>query len=161
MEAPDHDLLIERMDRLEHQVRRWRLAAGVPLGILLLAGVLGAKPAKEIRTESLIIQDKAGRSRAAFVVSPEGTVIMGLIDGSRRTRASLFVYEDGKAGLSLADESAKPRVQLELSGGAVGDASVRVNDADEKPRGELRVDADGAPSLQISDGEGKPLFRAP
>jgi hypothetical protein len=153
--------LLHRMERLERQVRRWRVAAGASLGIIVLAGILGAAPVKEVRTKKLIIEGPDGLTRAGFVVSPEGTVIMGLMDGKRRTRASLFVYQDGTTGLSLADASAKPRVQLDLSGGDVGNASVRVNDADEKPRAELRVGADGTPSLKISDGEGKALFGAP
>ena len=59
MTTPE-DGLLRRMDRLERQVRRWRVAAGASLGMVVLAGILGAAPVKEIRTKKLIIEDQQG-----------------------------------------------------------------------------------------------------
>jgi hypothetical protein len=162
MSETEISALVCRVDRLETRLRRARLLGAASLGALLLLGSLGATgPSDEIRTKSLIVVDRDGKSRAGFTVGPDGTVLLGFLDANRRTRASIFVGDGGAAGLALADATGKPRVRLDSPGNETGRWGLIVNDPSEKPRAEVVVSPDGNPSLRLSDGTGKELFAAP
>jgi hypothetical protein len=113
---------VERLQRLEKEVRIWRLAG---LGLALLGLVAAAKPqvnAQEI-TASRITITADGKTRLRL--QPDGV----LLYYDDQLRATVGAERDS-AAVMLYDGKAKPRMLIHVTGGK---PAVEVLDADGKP----------------------------
>jgi hypothetical protein len=81
MENTDSALVLRRVERLERENRRWRLAA-----LLLLVGIGGVAAAQAGRTvtaDKLILVDSQGNNRAVIAVSEKGALQTFMTSGGR------------------------------------------------------------------------------
>lgn len=90
---PDLERLHERLDQLERQNRRWKLAATLML-VLGGAGILMAAQAKDknekiSEMEKFVLRDPAGKQRAWFGVGKDGPALN-------------FLNDDGNTGSSIS-----------------------------------------------------------
>ncbi len=165
------DVLIERLDRLEREARRWRLAAvvvGVVLGLVVLVGATPPAPvADEIRARRFVVVDEAGKTRALLGVE-DGEARLALHHETGRRLASLQVHSTGTSALYLAGKNGADRAWLEVAGDAP-----RLVFRDEFARQRVVLGAftisyttgvnERRPtsSLVLFDKDGKVLFKAP
>jgi hypothetical protein len=108
--------LIERVEALERENRRWRRAALVAISAFAAAAALGlsAPPAKTLDLQLLRIVDARGKTRAVLGMGDEGPAL-ALLDEKGRLRANFGVEKDGPS-LDLLDASETPRAQLTVDG---------------------------------------------
>ena len=148
------DGIMERVERLERESRRWRGIALV-LGLLLAAvGVMGqAKTARTVEATRFVLKDTANRVRAELVAQ-------------ERSVALRFKDEGGIPRLTVGTEDATAVVVLNDRTGAVaanvavlphGAPGMTLYDPAGKPRVEVSVARDGTPSLVTKS----PAWKAP
>ncbi len=156
MSEPILNTLTQRLDRLERENRRLKIAGAVLLLALAAVGVMGqvlpkAVP-KVVEAERFVLRDTRGRTRATLDAEGSGTLALSLYDQNGKIRASLAVEADGTPRLDLVDQNGKQRVALNV----VKDASALVlADQNGKGRISLTVLPGGRPDLALSDQNGK------
>lgn len=108
--------LIERVDALERENRRWKRATLVVAAALAAAAVVGmsSPPTKTLDLELLRIVDSRGKARAILGMGDDGPAL-SLLDEKGRLRANLGIEKDGPS-LDLLDTSESPRAQLTVDG---------------------------------------------
>ena len=142
----------ERLTRLEREVRRWRVTAGLVLLVGVGLALAGAKKGPgELTATKLTIVDAAGKMRAGLGVAADG-VALKLTDAAGKTSVGVAVTADVGV-LMFTDAAGKTRAALAL---AADRAGLMLADADGKPRAALAVDKDGWPALTLGDADGKP-----
>ena len=135
----------ERLTRLEREVRRWRVTAGLVLLVGVGLALAGAKKGPgELTATKLTIVDAAGKMRAGLGVAADG-VALKLTDAAGKTSVGVAVTADVGV-LMFTDAAGKTRAALAL---AADRAGLMHGDADGKPRAVL-----GRASLEtINSGE--------
>jgi len=132
--------LEERMERLEWQNRRLRLAvAGVLAVVVALVCVAATRPApKVLLAQGFLLVDARGKGRAGLAMLPDGCPALSFLGDKRK----------GKGGVLLS---------LLPEGGA------RLQFLDDKGRGRAGVGLlpDGTPGLALLDAKGKAIWMAP
>ncbi len=108
--------LIERVEALERENRRWKRTALAAAALLIAAAVVGmsAPPTKTLDLELLRIVDSHGKARAILGMSEEGPAL-SLLDEKGRLRANLGLEKNGPS-LDLLDTAETPRAQLTVDG---------------------------------------------
>jgi hypothetical protein len=109
--------VLQRIDRLERDHRRWKSLACIPMIILGLILILGISDYKmgvfhEIRAQQFILVDADGKMRASLRVGSDESAALALVDKDGWTRAGLAVLPDGSPRLRLYDQKEKPRSGL-------------------------------------------------
>jgi len=110
--------LVQRLDRLERHLRRWRvlgIVAMIALGLVFLLGATSPKAADEIRAKRFVLVDEDGRVRAMLHLAASRFAGLQLYDQSGRSGAFLFTWPEGGAALTLLDSALKERVNLSVS----------------------------------------------
>ena len=134
-QTSDWQGVVERLDRLERERRRWRAVAtalcGI-LGCLFLAGATGE------------------RGVVAFDEVRAGQFV--LVDAKGTPRAALKVGADGSTALVLAGLDGKPLTGLSVL--SSGSSRLRFYDREGKARGGLGVQNDGVIGLALADADG-------
>ena len=138
MNEPTLNTLTQRLDRLERENRRLKLAGAIRLLALAAVGAMGqvlpkAVP-KVVEAEGFALLDAQGKLRAVLSTSGAG-LALSLMELNRVPRANLALSSSGEAALSLVDLNAKRRIFL-------------------------GIDTSGAPRLEFFDKDGKPIWRA-
>ena len=148
------EVIVQRIERLERESRRWRAGALV-LGLLLAAaGVMGqARTGRTVEATRFVLKDSANRVRAELVAQ-------------ERSVALRFKDEGGIPRLTVGTEDATAVVVLNDRTGAVaanvavlphGAPGITLYDPAGKPRVEVSVARDGTPSLLTTS----PAWKAP
>lgn len=108
--------LIERVESLERENRRWKRTALVVASALAAAAMVGmsSPPTKTLDLELLRIVDSSGKARAILGMGDEGPAL-SLLDEKGRLRANLGIEKAGPS-LDLLDTSETPRAQLTVDG---------------------------------------------
>ncbi len=147
------DTLTQRLDRLERENRRLKVAGTIVFLVLVAVGAMGqvlpkAVP-KVVEAERFVLRDARGKMLATL-----GTDGLVLADQNGKFRAALGVGTDGSASLIFDDQNEKPRVTL----GVLDDGTphLALLDQNEKPRLALAVGTDGTPHLALFDQNKKP-----
>jgi hypothetical protein len=107
------DALLYRVERLERQNRFQRRVAS--LLVILFGGLVlmgQTTPSRTLESNSFVLKDAAGRTRAALRLDSAGTVQLVLADQTERTHAQLSVANNGNANLALNDSKGIVRVGL-------------------------------------------------
>lgn len=142
-------LLLQRVERLERELRRWRIAGVASLLVVALIVLLGATisgvPA-EIRAHRLVVMDDRGKDRIVLDARDDAGVVFYDKQGTPVARLDEF---DGKPSLRLAHGDASlvlttvldvPAVLASLGKGSAG----------------LTILPDGSPVLELTDNQGRP-----
>jgi hypothetical protein len=151
MTEPTLETLTRRLDRLEREVRRWKVVASCAVAVLGLAVILwpAAAALQDVQEQIVAKEIMANEVLAArFAVADKG--------GKRRGAFSLL--QDGSVGLSISAPDGKT---ASLSGDAGGRTGVVLYDKDRHLRAEMYLGHDGAPRLSFYDGNGKAIWKAP
>ncbi len=131
------DGIVQRIERLERDARRWRTLA-VVLGLLLGAvGVMGqARTGRTVEATRFVLKDNANRVRAELVAqersvalrfkdeggiprltvgTEDATAVVVLNDRMGAVAASVAVLPHGAPGMTLYDPAGKPRVEVSVA----------------------------------------------
>lgn len=158
MNESDLGAITERLERLERQNRRLRLAGVVLLLVgaaLATAGVAHPAPPPVLEAQRFLVRDPAGRPRAVLGVVGDASAL-NLYDRAGTGRASLTVDADGGSRLGFFDREGRSRVALDLAGD--GTAMVGFYDRNGRAHAQLRVAPDGTIGLGFFDREGRPIW---
>jgi len=142
--------LVQRMDRLERQNRRMKLAAVLMLvGIAAVIGMGQAGFGKQriITAEQFILQDKNGNPRGGLYVRPDGSASLGITDSKEKPRFLVTVKPNGDPSLSMSGEKQE---LLALTPSAIG-----LQDREGNPRILLAEQLNGGASLNIYQKNGQ------
>jgi hypothetical protein len=159
-ETPCLDTVIARLEKVERQNRRFKLA-GVCLLILgsslLLMGAF-ASPPRTVKAEHFTLLDPRGKARARLSTVGDSAVL-SFHDQQGLTRASFTVGSDGFPGLVFHDQHGEVRVFL---GVVDGEPVLGLRDHRGAHRAMVKLSqADGAPLIFVTDTDGNTLWQAP
>jgi hypothetical protein len=174
MDSTTLDRLTQRLDRLERENRRWRLAGCLSVlglvAVALMGQAMPGKAAKVVEAEEFVLRDAGGIERAALrmeagspwlelfdqggklrtFVAPSN---IGLMDGPR-VRLLLTLYEDQPL-IQLYGDAGNLRAQLGIhKNGAVGLRLGGVGPGDV----DLGVGADGSAELALTASRASALL---
>jgi hypothetical protein len=134
------EILMQRVQKLEREIRRWRRCGAVALTGVTAALLMGQAPPppvpKVVEAQRFVLRDESGDARAVLAVGPDGTVGLGLHDKGGTARAWLSLGPQGSPTFALFDNTAKPRATL-------------------------RLWPDGVPRLALNDKDGGVIWSAP
>ncbi len=152
MTEPTLDTLTQRLDRLERENRRLKVAGAILLLALAAVGAMGqmtprAVP-KVVEAERFVLRDTKGNILAIMGTEASGTSL-SLYDQKGKPRAWLGVTADGAPVLALFDQNGKDRAGLVL--GADGTPALALLDQNGKRRAVLSTLVDGTPGLLFAD----------
>jgi hypothetical protein len=150
--------LVERVERLERDARRWKLAAGLGGLVVAALGVMGAGSTRTLDAHKFVLRDSANRPRAELATDGDRSLALRFKDDAGIPRAT-FGVENDSAILVLADRSAKPRAVLSVL--PHGAPSLTLYDEAGKARAELSLTREGVPALTTFDREGLVKSRTP
>lgn len=131
------DPIVQRIERLKRESRRWRGLA-LALGLILAAtGVMGqARTGRTAEASRFVLKDSADRVRAELVAqdrsvalrfkdeggiprltvgTEDATAVVVLNDRTGAVAASVAVLPHGAPGMTLYDVAGKPRVEIAVS----------------------------------------------
>ncbi len=130
MKEPSVEALTQRLERVEREIRRWRILGSVALATLVILVLLGAtsqKVPEEIRARRFVLEDERGKVLALLgrVTLPHDvfpqlpgkrdlTPALVLFDAEKRVRALLGVDGGGDADLTLYAGKDKSRASLKV-----------------------------------------------
>jgi len=160
MEHKGHiDAIVQRLERLERQGRRWKATATlaiITLGLVLLigAGKNGETSVpNELQAHAFVLVARDGTPLARLGLLPHGAWGLGFYDQGKKSRIVLSVEGDGSSLLSLFGKDGKGSLLLSANGS--GATSLRLVDTHWKTRTALATWPDGSPFLQLTDRDGK------
>lgn len=165
MNEPMRNAVLQRLDRLERQHRRWQLLGGSALALLGLAVLLGAtgskeiKALEEIRAKRFVLVDAHGAPRGGLHVGTDGKSRVILTDQMGTPHAVLFVEASGAPGLVLYDQAGGRRATFLVDTDHA--PALVLTDGAGATRAKLFVRPEGSASLALYDQTGKLLWRAP
>jgi hypothetical protein len=123
MHQPSVDLLMQRLERLERDNRRFK-RAGAVFGLGALAVVLMGQAtvqdrvsanmvvARTIEAQSILLRDATGKVRALLESQPTGPVTLTLSDKDGRERLALGVGPAGGVGVVFRDKEGTVRAGM-------------------------------------------------
>ena len=153
------DAIVQRLERLERQGRRWKATATLAimtLGLVLLiaAGKNGETSVpNELQAHAFVLVARDGTPLARLGLLPHGAWGLGFYDQGKKSRIVLSVEGDGSSLLSLFGKDGKGSLFLSANGS--GATSLRLVDTHWKTRTALATWPDGSPFLQLTDRDGK------
>jgi uncharacterized protein (DUF1684 family) len=109
-----NDGILERLDRLEAENRRWRAAGSALLVALLGVVFLGqAAPASgAIEATSIVVRGPEGKGVLRLGAQADGTFGVALEDSAGKARAAIRFASKGEPELVVADSTGAPRVHV-------------------------------------------------
>ncbi len=150
MTDPTLDSLAQRLDRLERENRRLKLAGAILLLALVAVGAMGqvlpkAVP-KVVEAERFVLRDTKGKTRGGLGVLADGTTALAFYDQNEKVRAVLGVEPAGPS-LVLYGQNSETRAVL----GHIGLETKATGTVEQRP----------ASSLVLFDRDGKVIWKAP
>ncbi len=161
--------LVERLERVERENRRWKV---IGIGVVILVGLAlftgAAKPRvqDEVRARRFTLVDSKGKIQGFLGFSAIGSPTLflfdnptvTLFDSERRPRVQLAggVLE---SGLRLYAKSGDPLADLYIESGEW--PRLALYDKSKRRRVALQVLFDGSPGLTLKERGGKTIWSAP
>ncbi len=151
----------ERLDRIERELRRWRLGALAALSLAVIVGTAGAlaEHAKDLRVQTLRLVDQQGKERI-ILTAEEGIPDMTFLDPAGKGRLTLDITED-RTPVLLFSESGEEKNGLTLGFGEEEGPMLQFFDNKGKKRITIAAPPKGKPYLRFMDDQGKLIFRFP
>jgi len=156
----DRVSIVERIDLLEREVRRWRRAAVILTAfVVALATMAHAYPgARVLEAQRFVLKDSQGRVRVELGGDNDHSIALRFKDDSGASRLTLGL-EDDAALLVLSEKGGRPRAGLvTLAHGVPG---LTFYDALGRARAELGLARDGAASVSLIDARGGVAWKSP
>jgi len=153
------DAIVQRLERLERQGRRWKATATLAIITLGLTFLIGAgkngetSVPNELQAHAFVLMARDGTPLARLGLLPHGAWGLGFYDQGKKSRIVLSVEGDGSSLLSLFGKDGKGSLLLSANGS--GATSLRLVDTHWKTRTALATWPDGSPFLQLTDRDGK------
>lgn len=150
--------VVERVERLEAEVRRWRRRAAVLALAVIAVGTMGALADRRVvEARRFVVRDSLGRVRAELG-GEDTSIALRVRDETGVPRLTVGV-ESEAAVLVLSDATGRPRAGLVTLGhGAPG---LTLYDAGGRPRAEVGLARDGEPAMALTDPRGGPIWKTP
>jgi len=107
MSEPTMQTVMERLDRLERELRWWKRLGGasaVGLALIIVLGATGAGVPDEIRARRFVVVASDGRSLGRLGTSPDGSPELALYDPKGIERAILVLSQGAEPMLHLRNE---------------------------------------------------------
>jgi hypothetical protein len=149
-----------RLDRMERELRHWRLGGvlALSLAVVAVACAMAQAPAKELSVETLRIVEQGGKDRLVLTAAP-GIPDMTFLDPMGHSRLTLDIAGDEKPVLAIS-ESGHERGRLTI-GIENGSPMLRLYDKAGKLRVTLGVPQDVGGLIRILDPDGTLMRRLP
>jgi hypothetical protein len=158
MTEPVLTALVQRIESLERDNRRWK--RGATLAILLVAagGLMGHASTRTVDAHKYVLRDAENRPRAELAMDGKQSLALRFKDESGMPRLTLGL-EGESAVVVLNDKSSKPRATLTvLPHGAPG---LTLYDEAGKVRAELGLTREGTPALSVIERDGLVKWKTP
>lgn len=149
-----------RLERMERELRRWRLGgiAALAMATVAVAGAMAGPPAKELNVETLRIVQPDGRERIVLTAIP-GIPDMTFRDPEGHSRLTLDIADDSKPVLTISESRrAKGRMTLGIENGS---PILELYDREGMKRVALGVPKDFGALIRTYNEEGKLQSRFP
>jgi hypothetical protein len=149
-----------RLDRLDRELRYWRLGGLLILvsAVVAIAGAMADPPAKELRVETLRIQESTGRDRL-ILTAQKGVPDMTFLDPEGQSRLTLDIAEDQKPVLVISESGhEKGRLTIGIENGS---PMLKLYDKTGKMRVALGIPHEMGSLIRILDADGHILGRLP
>jgi hypothetical protein len=150
----------DRLDRMDRELRRWRLGGIITLALatLVAAVAMADPPAKELRVETMRIVDQSGRERIVLTAVP-GVPDMTFLDANGQTRLTLDIADDSKPVLVISESGqAKGRLTLGIENGS---PTLQLYDREGVKRVTIGIPRDIGALIRTYDAQGKVQGRFP
>jgi hypothetical protein len=149
-----------RLNRIERELRWWRMGGTVILAATAVAGLaaMGDPPAKELRVETLRIVQPDGKDRLVLTAIPE-IPDMTFLDPMGKARLTLDIAKDKDPELAIA-ESGKEKGHLAI-GIDNGTPVLRLYDRSGRLRVSMGVPHDVGSLIRIFNEDGSVVARLP
>lgn len=160
----DQPTLTQRLDRLERELRRWKILGSAAVAVLALVVLMGAKGAKvpdEIRAKRFVLVDEIGKQRAVLgsgevphqvLPSLPGkkpfATGLTLFDTEKKLRAGLYMTADDDSWFIAYDKNEQSLARFGVS--KYGTAALYLAGQDAIDRAWLEVSGN-APTLVFRD----------
>lgn len=160
-EVPESQTVEQRLDQLERENRRLKLAGivVVVLGGAALLWALSQLVGRTVEARRFILRDSGGEKRAEITIGSEGKAGLWLYDKTGKFRATFTVTATGAPDIILYDENGRNRAEF----GLLPDNSPGI--ALSEPGGiasvGILVTQDGLPHFTLTDKTGKLLVKVP
>ncbi len=174
--TPELEIVVARIEALEHQSRRWKAlavaSALVALAAIALpfanpvatrgpnapAGIMpSGMPSGVVVANRFVLHDPQGRTAGGLEVAGDGGMRLVLGRPGGGGAAFLEVRGDGTSDLMLRGADGGTRASL-VGGGTT---SLTLASPGHGPGLTLQAGEDGAGQVTAVDGDGRPRFRAP
>jgi hypothetical protein len=158
MTEPTYEAVLHRLVRVERDMRRWQVMAGVALALLALAALLGAvgrpdgETFEELRARAFVLVDREGKPRMDLRVARNDSTHLVLLDREGQPQLSLNLLPQGGADVVIRDRFGQPRAVLSVV--ADGRPGLAFYDAPGPTRVSLGVFPDGQTRLVLYDQGG-------
>jgi hypothetical protein len=123
--------LRDRVEGLERENRRLKLAGALGLALLAALALMGQARARTVEAHRVVVRDAGGQLRAELTAAG-----LSIYDGKEKIRAALGVGGDARSGLSLYDPGERTRMTLYVA-------------------------SDGGAAIQLADERGSVVWKAP
>jgi hypothetical protein len=149
-----------RLERLERQLRHWRLGGLLALCVAMVAvaGAMAQAPERELSVETLRVVQRDGKERLILTAKP-GVPDMSFLDPMGRSRLTLDIAGDEKPVLSIS-ESGQEEGRLTI-GIENGSPMLRLYDKAGKLRVMLGIPNELGSLIRLLDKDGNVVRRLP
>ena len=163
MIQPSLETLTQRLDRLEQEMRWWKLAGAIVLlgaSAVVLMGQAMPFP-RTVEARGFAAVDVNGKPRLLMGLGSDGSPTVTLMDRDEKPRVILAVLPDGSPALGFYDQSGKERAALKVLAKHDGAPFLILNDKEGKIRAAVTVNAEGSPGLALRNEDGKIIWKVP
>jgi hypothetical protein len=158
MTEPVLTALVQRIESLERDNRRWKRGATLAVLLVAAAGLMGHASTRTVDAHKYVLRDAENRPRAELAMDGKQSLALRFKDESGMPRLTLGI-EGESAVVVLNDKSSKPRATLTVL--PHGTPSLTMYDEAGKVRAELALSREGTPALSIIERDGLLKWKTP
>ena len=97
-----HEEIARRLDRVERENRRMKVAIGVLLAMVAAVLLMGqARPPTIVEAQEFIVRNAEGKRVVRLAAGPDGQPSLAFFDQQEDARILLYLYDRGTPGISL------------------------------------------------------------
>jgi hypothetical protein len=158
MTDPSRAALLERIERLERDARRWKRGAAVAALVVAATGVMGHASTRTLDAHRFVLRDSGNRARAELAMDGDRSLALRFKDETGMPRLTMGIEGDA-AVIVLNDKTSKPRATLTVL--AHGAPSLTMYDESGKSRADVSLSREGTPAVSLLDRDGLTKWKTP